>query len=140
MKILIDTNIILDIFLKREPFFSDSYAAVRIAAEQDIECFLSSSAITDIFYILRKSFQSAERAKQIVNSLMQLVFFSDVLASDIMYALASDMPGFEDAVVNAVAVRLGAEYILTRNTKDFAKADVKAISPTAFISVKNGNA
>ena len=133
MKLLIDTNIILDIFLKREPFFSDSYAAVRIAAEQDIECFLSTSAITGIFYILRKSFQSAERAKQILNSLMQLVSFSDVLASDTMNALASDMPDFEDAVVNAVAVRLGAEYILTRNTKDYAKADVKAISPTAFI-------
>jgi len=137
VKILIDTNVILDIFLKREPFFTDSYNAVRRAIEQDVECFLSSSAITDIFYILRKQFQSADRAKQVLNNLMQIVSFSDVLASDIVEALASYMTDFEDAVVNAVAVRLGAEYILTRNIKDYAKADVKAISPTDFIGISN---
>lgn len=136
MKLLIDTNVILDIFLKREPFFTDSYAAIRKAAEQDVECWLSASAVTDIFYILRKSLQSAEQAKLILNNLMQLAAFSDVLASDLMDALASEMSDFEDAVVNAVAVRIGAAYILTRNTKDFEKAEIPAISPADFLKLE----
>ena len=135
MKLLIDTNVILDILMKREPFFSDSYAAVRKAAEQDAECYLSSSAITDIFYILRKSFQSAQRAKLILNDLTQLVALSDVLSSDIMDALASEMSDFEDAVVSAVACRIGAEYILTRNTKDYVKSAVPAVSPADYLKL-----
>ena len=135
MKLLIDTNVILDILLKREPFFSDSYAAVRNAVEQDAECYLSSSAITDIFYILRKSFQSAQRAKLILNDLTQLVALSDVLSSDIMDALASEMSDFEDAVVSAVACRIGAEYILTRNTKDYVKSAVPAVSPADYLKL-----
>ena len=136
MKLLIDTNVILDIFLKREPFFADSYAAIRKAAEQDVECCLSASAVTDIFYILRKALQSAEQAKLILNNLMQLAAFSDVLASDLMDALASEMSDFEDAVVNAVAVRIGAAYILTRNTKDFEKAEIPAMSPADFLKLE----
>ena len=51
MRILIDTNIILDIVQKREPFFADSYRALRKAIEADAECLISASAATDIFYI-----------------------------------------------------------------------------------------
>ncbi len=64
MKILIDTNVILDIVQKREPFFTDSYQALRMAVERNMECFISASAATDIFYLLRKSFQSSEKAKE----------------------------------------------------------------------------
>ena len=55
MKILVDTNVILDIFQKREPFFADSYHALRKVIESDAECLISASAATDIFYILRKA-------------------------------------------------------------------------------------
>ena len=58
MRILIDTNIVLDIIQKREPFFADSYQALRKAIEADAECLISASAATDIFYMLRKAFQS----------------------------------------------------------------------------------
>ena len=135
MRIVIDTNVILDIFLKREPFFDDSYSAIRKATEKNTECYISSSAVTDIFYILRKAMQSSEKARTILNDLMQLVTFSDVLVSDIMDALVSDMPDFEDAVVNAVARRINASYILTRNTKDYAKADVLVVSPKEYLKL-----
>ena len=54
MRIVIDTNVILDIVQKREPFFADSYQALRKAVEADTECLISASAATDIFYMLRK--------------------------------------------------------------------------------------
>lgn len=134
MRIVIDTNVILDIFQKREPFFADSYQALRKAVETDTECLISASAATDIFYILRKSFQSAAKAKETLEQLSQLVTFADVQGMDVHTALMRSMPDFKDAVVDAVAERNGASYILTRNIKDFSGSIVPAITPTAFLN------
>lgn len=133
MRIVIDTNVILDIVQKREPFFADSYQALRKAVEADTECLISASAATDIFYMLHKSFQSAAKAKETLEQLSQLVTFADVQGMDVHTALMRSMPDFEDAVVDAVAERNGASYILTRNIKDFAGSIVPAITPTDFL-------
>ena len=133
MRILIDTNVILDILQKREPFFADSYRALRKAIESDSECLLSASAATDIFYMLRKALGSAQQAKEQIEKLAQLVSFADVQGMDIHTALMREMPDFEDAVVDAVAERNGASYILTRNIKDFAGSVVPSILPADFL-------
>ena len=133
MRILIDTNVILDILQKREPFFADSYRPLRKAIESDAECLLSASAATDIFYMLRKALGSAQQAKEQIEQLAQLVSFADVQGMDIHTALMREMPDFEDAVVDAVAERNGASYILTRNIKDFAGSVVPAILPVDFL-------
>lgn len=134
MKILIDTNVILDILQKREPFFADSYRALRKATEDDAECLISASAVTDIFYMLRKALGSAQQAKEQIEQLAQIVSFADVQGMDIHTALMRAMPDFEDAVVDAVAERNGASYILTRNIKDFAGSVVPAILPADFLN------
>lgn len=133
MKILIDTNVILDILQKRKPFFSDSYQALRKAIEANVECLISASAATDIFYILRKSLQSAQKAKDGLEQLSHIATFADVKGADIHTALISPMPDFEDAVVDAVALQNGADYILTRNIKDFSGSTILAITPTEFL-------
>lgn len=133
MKILVDTNVILDIFQKREPFFANSYQALRKVIESDAECLISASAATDIFYILRKALQSTQKAKNRIEQLSQIVTFADIQGVDIHTALMRPMSDFEDAVVDAVAERSGASHILTRNTKDFADSTVPAITPTEFL-------
>ena len=133
MRILIDTNVILDILQKREPFFTDSYQALRKAIETDRECLVSASAATDIFYMLRKAFHSAQKAKDRIEQLSQIVTFADVQGVDIHTALMRSMPDFEDAVVDAAAERSGANCILTRNIKDFTGSFIPAITPTDFI-------
>lgn len=134
MRVLIDTNVILDILQKREPFFMDSYRALRRALENDAECLISASAATDIFYVLRKSLDSAQQAKEHIDQLAQVVSFADVQGMDIHTALMRAMPDFEDAVVDAVAERSGASYILTRNIKDFTGSVVPAILPADFLN------
>ena len=133
MRILIDTNVILDIVQKREPFFADSYQSLRKAIEADTECLISASAVTDIFYLLRKAFRSAQKAKERIEQLSRIVTFVDVQGADIHTALMRSMPDFEDAVVAAVAERNGAVYILTRNINDFAGSPVPAITPAEFL-------
>ena len=133
MRILIDTNVILDIIQKREPFFADSYQALCKAIKTDVECLISASAVTDIFYMLRKAFHSSQKAKERIEQLSQIVTFADVQGVDIHTALMRSMPDFEDAVVDTEAKRSGASYILTRNIKDFAGSCVPAITPTEFL-------
>ncbi|MBQ7313939.1 MAG: PIN domain-containing protein [Clostridia bacterium] len=135
MKLLIDTNVILDILLKREPFFEDSYQAIRTAINNNDECYISVTAATDIFYILRKALQSAEQAKEYLGSLARLAEFTDVLAVDALDALSSEVADYEDAVVEAVADRIGADYILTRNIKDYLNAKIPAITPTELLNL-----
>lgn len=134
MRVLIDTNVILDILQKREPFFTDSYRALRRALENDAECLISASAATDIFYVLRKSLGSAQQAKEHIDQLARVVSFADVQGMDIHTALMRAMPDFEDAVVDAMAERSGASYILTRNIKDFTGSVVPAILPADFLN------
>lgn len=133
MTILLDTNVILDILQKREPFFADSYKALRKAIEGEADCLISATAATDIFYVLRKALQSSEQAKGHIEQLSQLVTFADVQGVDIHTALMRSMPDFEDAVVDAVAERHGASYIVTRNIRDFAGSVVQAVTPTDFL-------
>ena len=134
MRVLVETDVILDVLHKREPFFSDSYRALRRALENDAECLISASAATDIFYVLRKSLGSAQQAKEHIDQLAQVVSFADVQGMDIHTALMRAMPDFEDAVVDAVAERSGASYILTRNIKDFTGSVVPAILPADFLN------
>ena len=122
MRILIDTNVILDILQKREPFFSDSYQALHKAIESETECLISASAAT-------------QQAKERLEQLAQLVTFADVQGMDIHMALLRSMPDFEDAVVDVVAERYGASYILTRNLKDFTGSVVPAILPSDYLNL-----
>ena len=134
MRVLVETDVILDVLQKREPFFTDSYRALRRALENDAECLISASAATDIFCVLRKSLGSAQQAKEHIDQLAQVVSFADVQGMDIHTALMRAMPDFEDAVVDAVAERSGASYILTRNIKDFTGSVVPAILPADFLN------
>lgn len=133
MKIMIDTNVIIDILQKREPFFSASHKALYKAISENNECFVSVSAVTDIFYILRKTLHSTEVAKRYIEEILKIVTFADVLSSDINSALMSDITDFEDAVVDAVAVRIGAEMIITRNDKDFIGAKTSVVTPETYV-------
>ncbi|MDO4552832.1 MAG: PIN domain-containing protein [Bacillota bacterium] len=135
MRVLLDTNIVLDILQKREPFFADSYRAMRTAVEAGAECLIPATAVTDIFYVLRKALQSSETARSHIERLSQLVSFADVQAMDIYTALMRDMPDFEDAVADAVAERSGASYIMTRNIRDFAGSVVPAVTPADYLKL-----
>jgi predicted nucleic-acid-binding protein len=123
----------MDIFLKRQPFFEDSYQALKKSTENGAECYISSTAATDIYYILNKNLKSSDTAKTYISNLLQFATFTDVLSADIIDALSSKMTDFEDAVVDAVAKRIGASYILTRNIKDFLYSKTHAITPTEFL-------
>ena len=133
MKIVVDTNVIIDILCKREPFFEDSYKALNKCIGNHT-LIVSASAITDIFYIARK-YIGSEQAKECIRNLLDLIKISDTRGADIEKALSSDVSDFEDAVVSAIAERQKAKYILTRNTKDFEKSKILSITPHDYLNI-----
>ena len=133
MKIVVDTNVIIDILCKREPFFEDSYNALNKCIDNHT-LIVSASAITDIFYIVRK-YIGSEKAKECIRNLLDLIKISDTRGADIEKALSSDVSDFEDAVVSAIAERQKAKYILTRNTKDFEKSKILSITPHDYLNI-----
>lgn len=135
MKVMIDTNIVLDVLLQREPFFQASYEVMKRSAQDEIEGFVSASAATDIFYLLRRELKDRQKAKDILETLFQLIGFADALGEDVYAAIASNMVDFEDALVAAVAARCQMNYIITRDTRDFTDSPVKALSPDEFLSL-----
>ena len=134
MTIMIDTNVILDVLMEREPFFTDSYGALKKALEEEAVCLVSATAVTDIFYLLHKGLKNKAKALEQMERLLQIVSVADTLSIDIQIALSSAAADFEDAVVAAVAERNKADYILTRDAKHFKGISVEAITPKLFIS------
>jgi predicted nucleic acid-binding protein len=133
MKVILDTNVVLDTLMKREGFFQDAYEVVKLSIQNKIEAVLPTNIITDIHYILSQSDKAL--AKPVLEQFIGLVAMCEVIPADIEAAFASEMDDFEDAVAAAVATRIKAGYIVTRNGKDFEKSPVPAISPPDFLAL-----
>jgi predicted nucleic acid-binding protein len=133
MKIILDTNIVLDVLMKREPYYRDSYNVVRQAIMKDIELVFPASSVTDAHFVLFKSEKT--KAKTSLEKFIRLIEMCEVIPGDVETAFASEMEDFEDAVIAAVAARVGADYIVTRNGDDFIKSPVPAINPEGLLGV-----
>jgi len=134
MKILFDTNIIIDVFLDRKPFSEHASYLMSKVERSEITGFLCASTVTTIHYLLSK-YLDKEKAIESINSLMALFEVASVNRLVIENALQSKFTDFEDAVLHESARHAGAEYIITRNIKDFKKTKIPAFTPTEFLSM-----
>jgi len=132
MKVLIDTNVILDVLTRREPHFEHSAAFLRLCGTR-LTGSLAASQTTDIFYLLRREGMDAQAAKALIKKLTNNVKVVDISAADVQAALASDMPDYEDALLACCAKRQRVSYIITRNEKDFKQSPLPALSPRRFL-------
>ena len=132
MKVLIDTNVILDVLMKREPHFEFSAQILKLCDTNITGC-ITSSQTTDIFYLLRRFGKDAQSAKDMIKKLTDNVKVLDSNNIDVQNALASSMADYEDAMLAFCAKRKKNEYIITRNEGDFALSPVPAISPQTFL-------
>ena len=136
MKILIDTNVVLDILLKR-PDFSNAKFIYSLAEENHIECFISASAITDIFFIAKGTL-GKRPTKEALKDLLQVFHPATVADSHIFQALNMEWNDFEDSVQYTVGETLSVDYIVSRNTQDFSSGSISAVTPQEFIEIISG--
>ena len=134
MTVLIDTNIILDYVLKREPFAQDALACLeRLIINKD-KVWLTASTITDIYYVTRRTLHDAAAAKAVIAKLLNAFQIATVDKNDCLNALEIDNNDYEDALQSVSAKKIKADYIITRNVKDYSASPVMAITPTDFIA------
>lgn len=133
MKILVDTNIIIDTLTGREPFRESAEQIFMLAANQIEDMYITASSATDIYYLVRKHLHNTEQSKNTMSKLYQLFGILDVTANDCQDALLLDMKDYEDAVISCCAKRNQMDYIVTRNVKDYEHSKVKVLLPDDFI-------
>ena len=129
MKLLIDTNIILDALMAREPWAASAEALLLAIAEEKAEGYITANTFTDLFYILRKHLKDKNQTKQALLSLLTTINILDVNSTDCEKAFDLSMPDYEDALLAHCGKRHKVETIVTRNKKHFENSPVKAITP-----------
>ena len=129
LTILIDTDILLDFLTDRGQFTKNAKAIIQKSQENTIRSFLAAHSITNIFYILRKIYSAAERKKYLID-LCQSVSVVEVGYELIYKALKNnDFDDIEDCLQAECAGFIKADYIITRNIKDYAHSGIPAILP-----------
>ena len=125
MVLLIDTNVLLDVLQEREPYFANSLKIWGLCEDRYIEDkyiyvkgYISSVSMTNISYVMRKQL-TPDRTMEIFMALALAFEFVDLQMTDLETAADMKWRDFEDAVQSATASRIHADYIITRNTKDY---------------------
>ena len=136
MKILVDANVILDILQKREPYYKDSATVSKMCETDLTDGHISALTFANLVYIMRKELDP-DSIEQVLKTLLMIFRLDDLTRSDICNAASLKWNDFEDAVQTVIAKRIDADYLITRNIKDYEGGEIKAVTPKEFISEYN---
>ncbi len=134
MNVLLDTNVILDVLLDREPFSTDAAILLAKVERSEIIGFACATTITTIHYLSTKMLGPKAAARHI-ESLLALFVIAPVNRLVLENAFAVKFSDFEDAVLHEAAVHAGVQHIVTRNIKDFKNASLPVYEPKNFLSL-----
>jgi predicted nucleic acid-binding protein len=134
MKILLDTNVLLDILLVRDQFFKNSFDAVQSSIDSEFELYAAANTVTDIYYISKKHFRDEIRARDAIVNLLGFAEILDTTFSHITKALKFQMADYEDAVLCATGLDAKVNFIITRNIVDFKNSPLPVLTPKEFLS------
>ena len=139
MKLLIDTNIVLDVLLKREPFYRKTMEVLELAQYNNVQEYVSAAAITDIYYIACKYVKDKESIRTLLKNLTKIVSIAVVSEKEIKEALELAWNDFGDSVQYSIALSNELDGIVTRNPKDYKMANIKIWNPGQILQSFNNN-
>jgi predicted nucleic acid-binding protein len=128
VRVLVDTNIVLDFLLQREPFFRDAELLFQAIEAEQIIGYVTATTLTDIFYISRKQTRDIAQATQAVSDILTVMVICPIDRGVLESALNSGFVDFEDAVQIFSAVSQGLEIIVTRDQKGFTDSPIPILS------------
>lgn len=135
MKLLCDTNVLLDVALHREPFFQASSLALSSCEDESVVGLVSDTSLTDLFYIIHHAVHDNETSYQALEAVLEIFDSVSPAPEDIRLAISRRHRDFEDCLLAMIAEREHCDYVLTRNIKDFEGYSFKAISPEDFVNM-----
>lgn len=132
MRLFLDINVILDVLAKREPWFEDSAAVLSLLEADDFEGIAPAHSITTLFYLASKHL-GHRRATARLLDLLKLISVAPVDQDTILKALALGWSDFEDALQLLCATTAAADYLVTRNPRDFASDSIAVVTPAELL-------
>ena len=132
MKVLIDTNGVLDVLYKREGFYEDSLKIWKLCETRKIDGYISALSIPNIVYILRRELDP-EKTLEVINNINLVFKIYDLKSEIIMRAAEKKTKDYEDALQMVTAQKLKASFIVTRNIKDFTGSKIIAVKPSELL-------
>lgn len=134
-RILVDTNILLDYLLVREPYDTDAREIMIACRQKKVTGCIAAHSISNMFFILRKAFSIEER-RRILRDLCELFDVESLDKTKITAALADEsFSDFEDCLQKECALNFQADYIVSRNCSDFRSSKIPCIEPAEFMKL-----
>lgn len=136
MKILLDTNVLLDVFLERKPFYDSSIRVMALVERSKIEGWICGTTVTTIYYLIEKALSRRE-AETHTKNLLKIFHVTPVNLYVLQSAIDTKFRDYEDGVLHQAALSAGVDGIATRNTKDFKHSQLPVYTPEEFITALN---
>ncbi len=134
MKVLVDTNVIIDFLLTREPFYKASLEVIKKCASREIIGYIAFHSVPNLWYILQKI--PEDRRREWMLNVCQFLQVVGVSHDEVIKAIQmKSFKDFEDCLQDRCAKSVGAKYIITRNIQDFINSDIQAILPEDFLVI-----
>ena len=134
MKIIFDTNVILDVMLLRSPFYGAATQLISEVERKNIKGYICSTTVTTIYYLISKKKKKKE-ATQLIKNLLQLFNVTQVNKSILESALNSKFDDYEDSVLHESALKAGLDGIVTRDRKDFRYSTITIFDPEELLKI-----
>jgi predicted nucleic acid-binding protein len=133
MNVFIDTNVLLDVLARREPFYADSARVWTLAETSRAAGFASTLSLPNLFYLLRRA-RGQKTARKAVGILRDIFRLVPLDAQIMNQAIDADIQDLEDAIQFFSALRVGATALITRNPKDFPRREIAIQTPAEFLA------
>ena len=134
-KLLIDTNVLIDYLLEREPFFEDAKKVILSCTNGETKGCIAAHSLSNMFFILRKDYDAKERREVLLN-LCKIFDVEGIDKAKLILGLQNEnFSDFEDCLQMECAKAYEADYIVTRNVSDYATSEIKAILPKDYIEL-----
>lgn len=133
MTVFVDTDVLLDFLLGRAAFFSEARTIFALCETGHVQGYISALSIPNIVYIMRKQL-AGDKVAEVIDTLLRIFKVADLKAGDITKASRLGFSDFEDALQSVAAARIRADYLITRNLKDFSHSRVTALTPGELLT------
>ncbi len=138
-KLFLDTDVVIDYFTDREPFVNPATELFDLNEKGEVQLYLSTISINNIYYIVRK-YLGHKKSIEVIDSLMEMTEIVATTKKEIVQAMNNDFSDFEDSIQYSCALTINdLDGIITRNVKDFRNAKIAVLTPLNFLKLKSKN-
>ncbi|MEM9920993.1 MAG: PIN domain-containing protein [Bacteroidota bacterium] len=138
-KIFIDSDIVIDLFTDRLPFANPASEIFELSEQKEIQLYLSTASINNIYYIVRR-YLGHKNTLKVIEELVEMTIIVGTTKSEILQALRNNFKDFEDSIQYSCAMTIdGVEAILTRNIKDYTNSEIAVFTPENYLKMREKN-